>query len=316
MPAGSALAAGLLGASMALSGPAPLLRLQDPALVESSGLVVSARHADVLWTHADGGTVAQVRAVDAAGKTVATVTLSGIDPYDPEALAPGTDDDGSPVLFLGDIGDNLEERPDVSVFRFAEPRSLRDRTVRATWYRFTYPDGPHDAEALLVDPRTGRLLIATKGFAGGLYRAPRDLVTRDVGTNELVRVADVPALVTDGAYLQDGRFALRTYSSVHVYDRPGHEVGVAELPPQPQGESLAADHGRLLVGSEGERSAVYAVDVPGPAPEDTRASAPHRPRQAAAADESGWRDAYLVARALAIVVMLVGIVLVLRRRRR
>jgi hypothetical protein len=316
MPAGSALAVGVLGASLALSGPTPLLRLQDPALVESSGLVVSARHDDVLWTHADGGSVAQVRAVDSAGETVATVTLAGIDPYDPEALAPGTDDDGSPALFLGDIGDNLEERPDVSVFRFTEPRSLRDRTVRAQWYRFTYPDGPHDAEALLVHPRTGRLLIATKGFAGaGLYRAPRDPVTTGEGTNELVRVGDVPALVTDGAYLPDGRFALRTYTSVHVYDRPGHEIGVAELPPQPQGESLAVDGSRLLVGSEGERSAVYAVDVPGPAPGVHRAPATTGPNRAVAAGEVGWRDAYLVVRAVAIVVILVGIVVVLRRRR-
>ena len=44
---------------------------------------------------------------------------------------------------------------------------------------------------------------------------------------------------------------LRTYTSVFVYDRPGHEVARAELPLQPQGESVAADGDRLLVGSEG-----------------------------------------------------------------
>lgn len=318
MAAASAPLVVLLGASLTMSGPTPLLRLQDPALLESSGLAVSARHDGVLWTHADGGSVAQVRAVDGSGETVATVTLAGIDPYDPEALAPGTDGEGDPALFLGDIGDNFEERADVSVFRFAEPDTIADRTVEATWYRFTYPDGPHDAEALLVHPRTGRLMVATKGFGGaGLYRAPRDLVPSDVGTNELVRVAGVPPLVTDGAYLPDGRFALRTYSSVFVYDRPGHLVGSGPLPPQPQGESLAADDRRLLAGSEGERSAVYAVAVPGPAPESsTRVPTPHGPSRIAADGEEGWREAYQVARAAAIVVLLVGIVAVLSRRRR
>ncbi len=318
MPAGSAAAVVTAAALLASGGPVPLLRLQDPALLESSGLAASARHDGVLWTHADGGDVAQVRAVDGRGRTVATVTLAGIDPYDPEALAPGVDDAGRPALFLGDIGDNRGTRPDVSVFRIREPRRLGDRTVRATWFRFTYPDGPHDAEALLVHPRTGRLLVATKSFgAGGLYRAPRRLRTVDEGTNRLARIADVPPLVTDGAYLPDGRFALRTYTSVQVYDGPGQEVASATLPAQPQGESLAVRDGALLVGSEGQRSAVYEVPVPGPpaaTPDTPRPSGAGR--AAAAADEEGWLQAALVARALAIVVVLVLLVAFLRRGRR
>ena len=266
MPAASALAAVLLGASLTASAPPatePLLRLQDPALLESSGLAVSARHRGVLWTHADGGAVAEVRAVDRTGRTVAVVTLAGIDPYDPEALAPGRAPDGTPQLWLGDIGDNLAERADISVFRFDEPPSLGDRTVGATWFRFTYPDGPHDAEALLVHPRTGRVFVATKDLSGAaLYRAPRDPVTHDVGANRLERLAGVPSFVTDGAFLDDGRLVLRTYTSVYLYSGPGDLVATAALPAQPQGESLAVDGDRLLVGSEGEQSAVYAVPVP------------------------------------------------------
>jgi hypothetical protein len=318
MPAGSAAAALVVVALLASGGPEALLRLQDPALLESSGLAASARHDDVLWTHADGGEVAQVRAVDGRGRTVATVTLAGIDPYDPEAMAPGVDDSGVPALFLADIGDNLAVRPDVSVYRLQEPRRLRDQKVVATWYRFTYPDGPHDAEALLVHPRTGRLLIATKGIGeGGLYRAPRKLVRREQGTNRLERISGVPPFVTDGAYLPDGRFVLRTYGSVHVYDRPGHQVASARLPAQPQGESLAVRDGALLVGSEGERSAVYEVPVPGRPTATPDASDPTGiGRTAAAADEQGWRDAALVGRAGGIAAVLVLIVVALRRSRR
>jgi len=326
MPTASPLVAAALSGLLATGsggGAELVLRLHDPALVESSGLAVSGRHDGIVWTHPDGGTVARVMAVDESGDTVATVTLDGIDPYDPEALAPGTD---GRSLWLGDLGDNLEQRPDVSVFQFTEPRELADRTVRATWFRFTYPDGPHDAEALLVDPSTGRLLVATKALGGaGLYRAPPKLVTEDAGTNRLERVADVPPLVTDGAFLPDGRFVLRSYTTAYVYDRPGHQVASAPLPRQPQGESVAAaggpsgSPGSLLVGSEGKESAVYRVPVPGDAADEsstaTAAEEASDPPGRQPADDPWWQAGRVVRAAVALVA-LVGGVAVLRRRRR
>lgn len=262
MPAPSAVA--LVAAALLLPGdPTLVLRLHDARITESSGLAASSRHPGVLWTHNDGGAAAEVMAVGRTGRTVATVRLRGIDPYDPEAIAPGRDPAGRPALFLGDIGDNRLRRPDVSVFRFTEPTRLTDQTVAATWFRLTYPDGPHDAEALLVDPRDGRLWLATKDvFGGGLYRAPAGL--RTDRPNRLTRVGDVPGLVTDGAFLPDGRFLLRTYSTVYLYAGPDRPVASAALPETEQGESLAVDGSRLLVGSEGRDSPVYAVAVPTP----------------------------------------------------
>ena len=254
-----------MAVAAAVAGPTELFRLQDPALEESSGLAVSARHEGVVWTHPDGGSVAEVMAVDGRGRTVATVRLRGIDPYDPEAMAPGRDDNGRPALFLGDIGDNRARRSDISVFRLVEPRRLVDQTVEADWFRFTYPDGPRDAEALLVDPRDGRIWVATKDvFGGGLYRAPAR--PRTDRTNLLERVGDVPGLITDGAFLPDGGFVLRSYTTAFRYDELNRLGGKSVLPVQEQGESLAIDGDRLLVGSEGMRSAVYAVSLPPPGP--------------------------------------------------
>ena len=202
------------------------------------------------------------------------------------------------------------------MFRFPEPKTLRDTTVEPQWYRFTYPDGPHDAEALLVGP-DGRIMIATKAFSGArLYRAPKKLVTADQGTNRLTALAEVPALVTDGAYLPDGRFVLRTYSSVYVYDRPGHEVASAVLPLQPQGESVAADGDRLLVGSEGLRSQVLAVPIPGGA----TAESPEASRAATPADDVDDDDPMRLMAGdwwvIAAAVLLIGLGVVVRRRRR
>lgn len=284
MPTPSVAAAliSLAVATSAGTGPTVLFRLQDPALEESSGLAVSQLHDGVVWSHPDGGDVAEVMAVDGRGRTVATVRLRGVDPYDPEALAPGRMPDGRPALFLGDIGDNRARRPDISVFRFAEPRRLADQAVGRTWWRFTYPDGPEDAEALLVDPRDGRIWIATKDvFSGGLYRAPRRL--RADGVNVLERVGDVPGLVTDGAFLPDGRFVLRSYAMVYLYDGPDRLSSRAVLPEQPQGESLAVDGDRLLVGSEGTKSAVYSVPLPGGDPSPEASASPSGSASAPAA---------------------------------
>ena len=90
----------------------------------------------------------------------------------------GRDHRGRPALFVGDIGDNQDLWPEVAVYRVTEPARLRDATVPAVRYRLRYPDGSRDAEALLVDPRTNRLYVATKNSdGGGLYRAPARLRT-------------------------------------------------------------------------------------------------------------------------------------------
>jgi hypothetical protein len=275
--ASAAVLAGLL----ATGNVTTLLTVHDPTITESSGLVRSVRHPTVLWTHNDGGSIARIYGIDPKGRTVARLTLRGVDPYDPEALSRGVDGAGKPALFLGDIGDNGERRKNVSVFRISEPKTLGRQTVRATWYRFKYPDGSHDAEALLVNPRDGRIWIATKSFGtGGLYVAPPKLVTESHGVNKLRRVADVPALTTDGAFLTNGKFVLRTYTSGFLYDGPGKLREQLDMPVQRQSESVAVDGRRLLVGSEGVHSKILAVPLPGdafgkpsPTPETTAGEA-------------------------------------------
>jgi hypothetical protein len=255
--------AALLAGLLSVGNVTTLLTIHDPHIRQQSGLVRSVRHPDLLWTHNDGGSTAEIYGIDPKGRTVALITLRGIDPYDPEALARGVDGKGQAALFLGDIGDNAGRRKNISVFRVPEPKSLGHSTIQPTWYRFKYSDGPHDAEALLIAPRTGQIFIATKSIGeGGLYRAPVKLVTKSHGINVLRRVADVPALTTDGTFLPNGKFVLRTYTSAFLYDAPGKLIDQFDLPIQPQGESLAYDGKRVLVGSEGVHSKIFAVPLP------------------------------------------------------
>ena len=268
-----------------------VVRLEDPRIYESSGLALSHRHRAVLWTHNDSGGDPALYAVGSDGRTLATLTLAGAEARDWEAMAAGRDDRGRPALFVGDIGDNNGVWPEVAVYRVAEPAELRDATVPAARYRLRYADGPHDAEALLVDPRSNRLYVATKEVAGGgLYRAPARLRTGQV--NLLRRVARVPPVVTDGAWLPDGRgFVLRDYQGAYVYAAPGRRVGAFELPsssrasrsPPPPTAARSWPAPKASPARSGG-----SPSPPRPSPRSPRPPpAPARPQPAAAAGRGG-----------------------------
>ena len=240
-----------------------MLRIADPRVAESSGLAASARHAGILWTHNDSGDFARIYAIGPDGRTRAVIRLAGQRPRDWEAIAAGP----AGTLWIGDIGDNSGRRTaGILVHRIEEPARLVDQTARVTSYRLRYPDGPHDAEALLVDPRSGQLLVATKSVLsrGGLYRAPLPLRPVTAGPNDLRRIGTVPRLITDGTFLRDGRFVLRDYGFAYVYADPTSLEARVPLPSSAQGESVTAtaDGRALLVGSEGANSPVWSVPLP------------------------------------------------------
>ncbi|MYW12324.1 WD40 repeat domain-containing protein [Streptomyces sp. SID2563] len=238
--------------------------IEDPRITESSGLAASRLHPGIYWTHNDSDDGPYVFAVDSrTGKTVATITMKGVGaPRDVEAISIGPDGD----IYVGDIGDNLNGSWDhVWIYRFPEPKTLKDATVRATQYDVKYADGPRNAEALMVHPKTGRVYIASKNEdGGGLYEGPAKLTTG--GDNVFRRVGEVP-WVTDGAFSPDGKeLVLRSYFSARGYafanGRLGKDYAVdAPLLPQSESVTYTADGSALMYGSEGERSSVVRVDL-------------------------------------------------------
>ncbi|MFC4033615.1 hypothetical protein ACFO3J_19315 [Streptomyces polygonati] len=260
-----ALACAAAAPAVADSGASVAFHMSDPRITESSGLAASHRHPGIYWTHNDSGDGPYVYAVDSAtGKTVARVTMRGIHARDVEAISLGPDGD----LYVGDIGDNLDGSwPEVWIYRFPEPRQLRDQTVDVTRFTVKYDAGPRNAEALMVQPKTGRVYIASKNENGGhLYEGPATLDPK--GVNVFRRIADVP-WVTDGAFSPDGtRLALRGYFWSTDYrwtaDRP-QEIGSLAVPIQRQGESVTytPDGRALMYGSEGADSEVWREPLSG-----------------------------------------------------
>ncbi|MFF0740818.1 WD40 repeat domain-containing protein [Streptomyces sp. NPDC004111] len=273
----AALAAVLAGAPGAAADEDGGFVIKDPRITESSGLAASRAHPGVYWTHNDQDGP-YVYAVDGrTGETVARITLRGVGkPRDMEAISVGPDG----AVYVGDIGDNLGGKWDhVWIYRFPEPKVLKDQTVDAAQYDVKYADGARNAEALMVHPTTGRAYIASKEESGaGLYEGPQKLTTGR--TNVFRKIADVP-WVTDGAFSPDGkRLVLRSYLGADVYDWKdgGRDLGEGSslgIGYQGQSESVTytLDGKGLLFGAEGERSAVTRLEVDPSAPSSPDGSA-------------------------------------------
>jgi hypothetical protein len=269
------------GAQVQAADPSPgvkkLFTIRDQRLRESSGLAKSQKHQGIYWTVNDSGDSARVFGIDTNGKVKAVLSFKA-DVRDVEAVA--VDRDGT--IYIADIGDNRLNRDMIEIYTIPEPDELADADVRYHRYDFTYPDGPHNAETLLVEPGTNQLYIVTKvdKGAGAIYAAPP--APSRQGTNELTKLAPAPAgTFTDGTFLSDGqRVVLRTYTGVATVawgDNPAviasTEVAVT------QGESVAVGQtsNTVLVGSEGSNSAVYQVQVPAKAGATPSASATPKP---------------------------------------
>ena len=260
--------------------PATVLgTVSDPAIGESSGLAASRRNPGLLWTHNDSGDEPLLFCLDLRGRGCGQWRVSGAEAFDWEDMAAGPGPrTGEPYLYLGDIGDNIDQRSEIVVYRIPEPAATGAevaigaapvRTAPAEALRLRYPDGPHNAEALLVHPTTGDVYVVSKDAqSAGVYKAAAPL--EPSSPKALVRVGSVRLgtgthgleAVTGGDISPDGsRVALSTYAQGYELELPS---GAAfddiwaerpvplDLGPRLQGESVAyrLDGRALLTTSE------------------------------------------------------------------
>jgi hypothetical protein len=287
----------------AASGATRKCTITDPRIDESSGLAASRRHPGIVYTFNDSGGSTRVFALGPDCRTRAAITLGGARNRDWEAMA--VTDDG---IYVGDIGDNLNGAwPYIVIYRIPEPGVLRTQTLRATAYRVKYADGARNAETLMINPRSGRVYIASKEFGGSLYALRGRLRTGRF--NVVHRIGDAPLYATDGAFAPDGRtYVIRTYWDARFFSADGKELGDTSLPGQKQGEGItyAPDGASVLASSEGLNQPLWQVPVPG----RVRPSPAARP----AAPASGNGDLYGVLVVGGLVVA--GAMMFARRRRR
>jgi hypothetical protein len=288
--------ASALCAAADVTAPAGTVRPAEVA--EISGIAASRRNAGVLWGHNDSGDTARVIAFSTTGEPRGVYDVAGAEAIDWEdmAIGPGPRDELD-YFYLGDIGDNMAQRPEIVVYRAPEPDLPEMPTgagviERAERIALRYPDGAHDAETLMVDPLTRDLYIVTKEIIAGdsgVYRASASLLDAGGGAMERVGTiakaaltpADTPpddasALVrgvgwlpTGGDISPDGALiAVRTYATVFVWAREdGQSLAEAlagtpcEAPSavEPQGEAITFDAAAdaYFTVSEGAQPPLY-----------------------------------------------------------
>jgi len=262
-----------------------LFTMSDSRIRESSGLAKAQNFEGIYWTMNDSGDSARVFGVDLTGKVKLTLNFNA-DVRDVEAIA--VDKDGT--IYLADIGDNKANRDMVSIYTLPEPTHLGETdNVRYHRYDFTYPDGAHDAETLLIEPGTNQLYIVTKSTKGGaIYSAPPAPSVE--GTNELTKFAPAPkGVFTDGTFLPDGQqVVLRTYTDVQTVAWGETPTVIAKgVTPLGQGESVALGKtdDTLLVGYDAENSPVYQVQVPAKKAASPPPNATPSPKPGASTDD-------------------------------
>lgn len=258
-------------------------------LIETSGLAASLVNDGIFWAHNDSGQAAGVYAIDLEGADHGFFQLVdgdgpvAADDIEDMALSDGT-------IYLADFGDNSRKRTSVRVFAVDEPTPGQDGTAALTGtVEITYPDGPTDAEALLVDRAAGQLLILSKFFdqpaaPTRLYAVPLSSFDEAGGPVEADLVGEVdvaalsarsrqfslegvllPGLVT-GADLAPGGelIVLRTYASAWLFPRRADQT-LAQALTDP-GPGLPCEGGTASE-AQGEAVALLPVDLdrPGPA---------------------------------------------------
>jgi len=248
----------------------------QPDLDENSALAVSPSHPGVLWTLEDSDNPAVLYAVGRDGATQARLTVADVPARDWEALAVWRDASGRALIAIGDLGDNAARRPQIEIDVLAEPAALRSATVRPQ-HRIVlrYPDrGAADAETLLVDPRTSRIYVVTKGLlAARIWAVPTSAWpgTGQVGPRVQATLEPVGGiglqLATDGVVLPSGHVLVRSYAALALLaplegGAPVHTLATVPLPAQPQGEGLAATASTIYLSSEGAGTPILRAAMP------------------------------------------------------
>ncbi|MFT5686037.1 MAG: hypothetical protein ACI8RZ_006992, partial [Myxococcota bacterium] len=195
--------------------------MTDESVDEASGLVELRTRPGIWVTHNDAGGGPALYVFNLDGELLKILSIAGATHDDWEDITAGPCPiSNQQCLFIGDIGDNSNDRESIIVYAVPEPTEDDiSLSVEATW-EVTYPDEPEDSEALVYHPCEGRLQLVTK-----VSNAPAEVWAFPIepGKGELTLVAEIDLYayklgnyrVTGADWDDTGeRLAIRTYANI------------------------------------------------------------------------------------------------------
>lgn len=264
-------------------------RLQLKAMNEISGIAASGINTNLYYIHNDSGDTSRFFAILPTGDVRATVYFKG-DPkeefgvHDCEDIAVGPGPHkGKSYVYLGDIGDNYSVRKYLTVYRMEEQKVWAKDTIvntTAAPIHLKYPDGPKDAETLMVDPVERLIYIVSKRQdAVTVYTTPLLYKTNDtVGLTRHCKLF-FPGLkllkwITAGDISKDGQqVLLKSYTKVYYWKRENNEPIWKTMQRKPQllpyvqekqgeGIGFTPDSKGYYTCSEGVYTPIYYYKTP------------------------------------------------------
>lgn len=206
-------------------------RLAHPRLTECSGVAASRQYPGILWTHNDGGGGRRqtLYAIERSGRTVGEFQIP-VRLHDWEDIAI----DEQKFLYLADLGNNENRRPEGAVHRIAEPNPTSPSgpiQVKTSW-RLQYPEGPFDCESLFIWQGRGYVVSKVVNDARAqIFSFPLDEPKGPV-VLELVATTKIESPVTGADLSADGRWlALVAKSGAFLYRVDGDPARVSKGKP-------------------------------------------------------------------------------------
>jgi len=242
---------------------------------EASGLAPSFTMNGYLWTLQDSGKPNSLYLMTPDGKTIKEYNVPGSQNHDWEDLASGPGPvDGVNYLYIGEIGNNNPPMTATNkIYRVQEITSASAAFSQNNLetITFSYPDGPRDAETLLLDPVTKDIFVVSKeADKAGIYRLAYPQSTSQTIMAE--KVGNIPSVVftTGGNVSFSGNeILIRGYFSASYWTRKsGETIGQTLLKeptkqiiiaPEPQGEAICFDReakGFYTLGEIGQAASV------------------------------------------------------------
>ncbi len=192
---------------------------------EASGIADSKINPGYLWVEQDGGNPNEITLLSYAGTVLKNIYIRSATNRDWEdlAVASGPLADKS-YIYLADIGDNNQAFSDYVIYRFAEPSATADTVPDYDEIRFRYPDGSHDAEAILVNNRSKDIFIITKrDSVSRVYKLayPQNTTAANVATY----VTSLPfnGVVSAASSVINDEILVKTYTSLYYWKKSTNE---------------------------------------------------------------------------------------------
>jgi hypothetical protein len=240
--------------------------LASPRIVESSGIAASYTYPDVGYTLNDNSedrqTVYSFRI--STGELLGRTEL----PYKKRGDTESIYADPKGRVWVGDLGDNDNERTDAAIIRLTEPGPGNRTPTGLVRFPVKYSSGKPNVEAMIVNPVNDQVYLINRRDSASsyVYTLPAVLVANRTNLAQRTTMS-MPAKVSDAVISRDGRTAIvRTDDNVQFFrmSPAWHRYAIFDVPDLTNPESVTIEPGQttFLFGSEGKNSPVYRYPIP------------------------------------------------------